>query len=140
VAGKITGPGSGPPGSGPVGGSDESLPSAGGPRFADKLGQTDAAAQAPSSAPAKPGGPIGHVGHVGNVGNVGNVGLTADLAADLRAGKITPKAAVDRVIDRVVEKQLGADAPTATREKLRAALEDAVADDPLLADKIRSLG
>ncbi len=146
MAGKITGPGSGPPGSSPVGGSDESLPSAGGPRFADKLGQTDAAAQAPSSTAANPGGQIGNVGQVGKVGNVGSVGsggsvgLTADLAADLRAGKITPKAAVDRVIDRVVEKQLGADAPTATREKLRAALEDAVADDPLLADKIRSLG
>ena len=44
------------------------------------------------------------------------------------------------MIDREVEKQLGANAPAATREKLRAALEDAVADDPLLADKIRGLG
>jgi hypothetical protein len=64
---------------------------------------------------------------------------TADLAADLRAGKISPQAAVDRVIDRVVEKQLGTNAPAAVREKLRAALETAVADDPLLADKIRGL-
>jgi hypothetical protein len=123
VAGKVTGPGSTPHGSGPIGGSDESLPSAGGPRFADKLGQTEAAGAAAKPAAAAP--PPG--------------GLTADLAAELRAGKITPKAAVDRVIDRVVEKQLGAGAPTATREKLRAALEDAVADDPLLADKIRGL-
>jgi hypothetical protein len=122
VAGKVTGPGSGPPGSGPIGGSDESRPSAGGPRFADKLGQTDAATRASRPAPPPPPG-----------------GLTADLAADLRAGKITPKAAVDRVIDRVVEKQLGAGAPAASREKLRAALENAVADDPLLADKIRGL-
>ena len=123
MAGKVTGPGSGPPGSGPIGGSDESLPTAGGPRFADKLGQTDAAARASKPTAATP-----------------PAGLTSDLAADLRAGKITPKAAVDRVIDRVVEKQLGDDAPAATREKLRAALEDAVADDPLLADKIRGLG
>jgi hypothetical protein len=64
---------------------------------------------------------------------------TADLAADLKAGKISPKAAVDRVIDRVVDKQLGTNAPAAVREKLRAALETAVADDPLLADKIRGL-
>ena len=60
---------------------------------------------------------------------------TADLAADLKAGKISPQAAVDRVIDRVVDKQLGTDAPAGVREKLRAALETAVADDPLLADK-----
>jgi hypothetical protein len=64
---------------------------------------------------------------------------TADLAAELKAGKISPKAAVDRVIDRVVDKQLGTNAPAAVREKLRAALETAVADDPLLADKIRGL-
>jgi hypothetical protein len=64
---------------------------------------------------------------------------TADLAADLKAGKISPQAAVDRVIERVVDKQLGTNAPAAVREKLRAALETAVADDPLLADKIRGL-
>ena len=138
MAGKVTGPGSGPPGSGPIGGSDESRPTAAGSRFADKLGQSDAAKRAADPAAAQPAG--AKTGNVGKVGKVGKVGSTADLAADLRAGKITPKAAVDRVIDRVVEKQLGAGAPTATREKLRAALEDAVADDPLLADKIRGLG
>jgi hypothetical protein len=137
VAGKVTGPGSGPPGSGPIGGSDESRPTSGGARFADKLGQTDAAKRAADPTAAKPAG--AKVGNVHNVGDVRQV-QSADLAADLRAGKITPKAAVDRVIDRVVDKQLGAGAPAATREKLRAALEDAVADDPLLADKIRGLG
>jgi len=65
--------------------------------------------------------------------------VTADLAADLKAGKLSPQAAVDRVIDRVVDKQLGTNAPAAVREKLRTALENAVADDPLLADKIRGL-
>jgi hypothetical protein len=129
VAGKVTGPGNGPSGSGPlggpIGGADESRPSVEGPRFADKLGQTEAAAKSTTAKPitATPPG-----------------GLTSDLAADLRAGKITPRAAVDRVIDRVVDKQLGVGAPAATREKLRAALETAVADDPLLADKIRGLG
>jgi hypothetical protein len=126
VAGKVTGPGNGPSGSGPlggsVGGSEESRPSVGGPRFADKLGRTESAGQASKSPTPPPGG------------------LTSDLAAELRAGKITPRAAVDRVIDRVVDKQLGAGAPAATREKLRVALENAVADDPLLADKIRGLG
>jgi hypothetical protein len=123
VAGKVTGPGSGSPVSGPIGGSDESPSRADGPRFTDKLEHTEAAARASNSAAATP-----------------PRSLTAELGADLRAGKITPKAAVDRVIDRVVEKQLGVNAPAATREKLRAALEDAVADDPLLADKIRGLG
>jgi hypothetical protein len=123
VAGKVTGPGNGPSGSGPVGGPDESRPSIGGPRFADKLGQTEPAGQASKSPAVAPPG-----------------GLTSDLAAELRAGKITPRTAVDRVIDRVVDKQLGVGAPAATREKLRVALENAVADDPLLADKIRGLG
>jgi len=43
------------------------------------------------------------------------------------------------VIERVVDKQVGPGAPAAVREKVRAALESAVADDPVLGDKIRSL-
>ena len=129
MAGKITGPGGAPPGNAPVGpgnASDESRPAAGAadsrPAFADKLKSAGAAtpaskADAPAAARS----------------------ATADLAADLKSGKITPQAAVERVIDRVVDKQLGTNAPAAVREKLRAALETAVADDPLLADKIRGL-
>jgi hypothetical protein len=121
VAGKITGPGSGPPGNVPVGPPDESRPIAEGHApFSDKLKPAGASGSGPiSAAPAAAG--------------------VADLAAALKAGTLTPQAAVDRVIDRVVEKQLGAGAPAAAREKLRAALEDAVADDPLLAEKIRGL-
>jgi len=43
------------------------------------------------------------------------------------------------VIDRVVTAQLGPDAPTHVRDKVQAALRDALDDDPLLADKLRSL-
>ena len=43
------------------------------------------------------------------------------------------------MIERVVDKQLGPGAPAAVREKVRAALESAVADDPLLSEKIKSL-
>ena len=43
------------------------------------------------------------------------------------------------MIDRIVDKHLGAHAPVGAREKLRAALEAALADDPLLAEKIRGL-
>jgi hypothetical protein len=132
VAGKITGPGGGPPGHVPVapgGGTDESRPAAGTdaatgarPAFADKLKSAGTAAPASKAdAPAA------------------LRSATAELAADLKSGKITPQAAVGRVIDRVVDKQLGTNAPAAVREKLRAALETAVADDPLLTDKIRGL-
>jgi hypothetical protein len=123
VAGKVTGPGGGPPGSAPVRGNDESRPvTESRPPFADKL----KAAGAPPSA-------------TGKEAPTGAGSVTADLAADVKAGKISPQTAVDRVIDRVVDKQLGTNAPPAAREKLRAALENAVADDPLLADKIRGL-
>jgi hypothetical protein len=126
VAGKVTGPGGGPPGNAPVGGADEGRPAAAPDKqaFADKL----KSAGAPTPATGTAAKQATHA-----------TSATADLAADLKAGKISPKAAVDQVIDRVVDKQLGTNAPAAVREKLRAALETAVADDPLLADKIRGL-
>jgi hypothetical protein len=132
VAGKVTGPGGGPPGNVPVGGADESHPAAAAERpasaapaaFADKL--KSAGAPTPATGTSAKDAARATSG-------------TADLAAELKAGKISPQAAVDKVIDRVVDKQLGTNAPAAVREKLRAALETAVADDPLLADKIRGL-
>jgi hypothetical protein len=63
----------------------------------------------------------------------------ADLGADLRAGRITPQAAIDKVIDRIVAKQLGIHAGPAAKEKLGGALREHLADDPLLAAKIRAL-
>lgn len=127
MAGKVTGPGGGPPGGAPIAGNDEGRPVAESRQpFADKL----KSAGAPTS-------PTGKEAPAATSSATGSV--TADLAADLKAGKISPQAAVDRVIDRVVDKQLGTNAPAAVREKLRTALENAVADDPLLADKIRGL-
>lgn len=123
MAGKVTGPGGGPPGGAPIAGTDEGRPVAESRQpFADKL----KSASAPTST-------------TGKEAPTAAGSATADLAADLKAGKISPQAAVDRVIDRVVDKQLGTNAPAAVREKLRTALENAVADDPLLADKIRGL-
>lgn len=128
MAGKVTGPGGGPPGSAPpegakIGGNDESRPVAESrPAFADKL----KSAGAPTST-------------TGKEAPTAAGSVTADLAAELKAGKISPQTAVERVIDRVVDKQLGTNAPAAVRAKLRTALENAVADDPLLADKIRGL-
>ena len=43
------------------------------------------------------------------------------------------------MIDRVVDKQLGANAPAAVRAQVRSALVDAVADDPLLGEKLKLL-
>lgn len=126
MAGKITGPGNGPFDAGklPVSGAEGGRPVAEGQApFADKL---------------RPGETAG-VSGAGATSSAAATSGVADLAAALKAGTLTPKAAVDRVIDRVVQNQLGADAPAAAREKLRAALEDAVADDPLLAEKIRGL-
>ena len=123
MAGKVSGPGSGPPVGGPIDDKGEGPSNVGGPRFADKLGAADEAkrpADAAAAAAAR--------------------GLTADVAAELAAGRIDAKAALDRVLERVIDKQLGPGAPAAVREKVRAALQDAVADDPLLSEKIKSLG
>jgi hypothetical protein len=103
-----------------VGGPDEARPvEEGRAPFADKLKQAGPAGASTVAAPPAAG--------------------MADLAAALKAGTLSPQGAVDRVIDRIVDQQLGSQAPTSAREKLRAALESAVADDPLLADKIRGL-
>ena len=136
--GKVKGPGGGLPesgqleGNGPegqkVGGKDEAAPTGSqGSRFAEKLTSSQASGRVDQAAEASRAKEI-------------SGSLAAHLAADLKAGKITAQAAIDRVIDGVLEKQLGSNAPAPVREKLRAALETAVADDPLLSEKIRSLG
>jgi hypothetical protein len=65
--------------------------------------------------------------------------LTADLAAELQAGRLQPGAAVEEVVSRILERQLGPDAPTAVKEQVRAALQDAIESDPLLAEKLSQL-
>jgi hypothetical protein len=145
AAGKISGPGGAPPnvssaepgkpdGPGDAGQTSkaklEKAEAARGterPSFADKL-----AGPAPVAGAARPA--------ASSVARAPSTsGLTSDLAAELGAGKISAKAAIDRVIDRVVDHQVGANAPAALREQVRAALESAVADDPLLSEKIKTL-
>lgn len=65
---------------------------------------------------------------------------THDIAAQLRAGSLQPAVAMDKLVERIVAQQLGADAPAAVRDSLRAALQDALETDPVLAAKLRSLG
>jgi hypothetical protein len=119
MVGKVSGPGGGPPIGGPSNDEGGSAPAVGGSRFADALDATRPTAESGAA------GPSGQ--------------LTADVAADLSAGRIDAKVAVERVIERILDKQLGADAPAPVREKLRAALETALTDDPLLSDKLKSL-
>jgi hypothetical protein len=63
----------------------------------------------------------------------------ADIAADLKAGRLQPKAAIEKVLDQILSRQLGADAPAGVREKVRAALQETLESDPLLAEKLRDL-
>ncbi|HEY2728407.1 MAG TPA: hypothetical protein VGK52_00610 [Polyangia bacterium] len=66
--------------------------------------------------------------------------LTSDIAADLQAGKIDPKAALDRVVERVLDHQLGADAPATLRSQLRDALRNTISSDPFITERLRGLG
>ena len=68
-------------------------------------------------------------------GAVTGAGLVADLAAELRAGKLTSRGAIEVLLDRVVAQQVGPEAPAA----VRAALEAALDADPFLAQKLRAL-
>ena len=63
----------------------------------------------------------------------------SDIGSALKAGKLTPQAAIDKVIDRIVAQQLGIHAAPAAKEKIGAALRERLADDPLLSAKIRAL-
>jgi hypothetical protein len=66
--------------------------------------------------------------------------VSPDIATDLVGGRLDPQSAVNKVVEQVLTRQLGPDAPAAVREQVRAALQDALENDPLLADKLRRLG
>jgi hypothetical protein len=93
--------------------------------FTDKLETTKGASASGAAAPAAPtaGGGI----------------AVADLAAALRAGKVSGRGAVDQLVERIVARQVGPNAPAAVREQVKATLEDALENDPLLAEKLRRL-
>jgi hypothetical protein len=131
---KVTGPSSGVPadaaasadpveetGRPPAAGAADQ---ASGARFADKLAAEQVAPPGQTTVP----------------GLSGVDPLAADIAAELAAGKIAPKAAIDRVVERILDQQLGADAPAAARDRLRAVLEDTLESDPMLVQKLRDLG
>src|ERR1700761_7894199 len=91
------------------------------------------------SGPDGPDGPddIDDVGDVGDVRAPAEVGAAAAgavapgqldaLAADIAAGRLTPKEAIDRLVE-----QAGAGLPAPERAELRELLTDLVANDPHL--------
>jgi hypothetical protein len=123
---KVTGPSSGPPGAGAA--DDVKKPDAG---RAEGSGKAFAERMAPS-AQARDAAVSGAQRSL--------EAAVAQLAADLKAGRLQPREAVEKVLDQVVSTQLGAGAPPAVREKLRAALLETLENDPLLAEKLGELG
>jgi hypothetical protein len=95
--------------------------------FADKLAKASAGDKARAAAAPRPAARAG-----------GTAGV-ADIASELKAGKITPQAALHRVVERIVTRQVGKKGPAALREKLAATLRQTLEDDPLLAAKVRTL-
>jgi hypothetical protein len=134
---KVTGPGTGAPSSTPETENGPGAADAAGKNAPTGASGTDKAAHVGRSfaetLAAAP--PAAHPARVG-----GADALTADIAADLEAGKLDPKAALDKVVERVLDRQLGANAPAAVRNQLRDALRDTISGDPFLADRLRGLG
>jgi hypothetical protein len=138
---KVTGPDSGSPPAQPAGATDAAEPKTtdrvegvgtpSGQLFAEKLA---AAAATPPAAGAAAGAPA-----AGAATGPAPI-ATSEIAADFAAGRVSAQAAVDRVVEQVLSRQLGADAPAAARDQLRAALQEALASDPLLANQLRKLG
>jgi len=117
---------SGPEGTGaPSGVSSDKAATEPGKSFAEKV-----------SGP-RPTDPAAAVGAGGTVRK--NDMLVGDIATDLRTGKLTSRAAVDKVMEGVIARQVGPEAPQVVRDRVRAALQDAIENDPLLADKLRQL-
>jgi hypothetical protein len=97
-----------------------------GKAFADKLASAERAA--------------GLAGGPEKTAAVRKASVVSDIAADLKTGKLGPKAALDKVVERVIDRQLGKAAAPALRAQLGAALRESLADDPLLMAKVRALG
>ncbi len=113
---KITGPG-GPPK--PDAAAGTTGPDATAPADRSRETQPSPAVQAPAGAPAAD--PV------------------AQVAAELRAGTISPRQAIDRLVEMTLG-SVGAGLPEAARAELRARLEATLASDPTLGARLRRLG
>jgi len=123
---KVTRPPSGSPSSPKTGLAE--VKSSGASAFAEKLATASGAGKAQASTKTSA------AAHATKVTSVSDIGLA------LKAGQITPQAAIERVVERVVARQAGPHAPAAVKEQLATALRQALQDDPMLAAKVRALG
>ena len=104
-----------------------------GPAKTDKPGESFADKLGGPGGPSGPGGPGGPSGP-------GGPDPIADIAADLKAGRITPEQAVDRVVEAAAKDGIPDAAPEKVRAELREQLLSLVGDDPYLASKARRIG
>jgi hypothetical protein len=101
---------------------------AGAKGFADKLAKASVSAKARTATAPAP------------AARAGGVPAIADIGRALKAGQITPQAALHRVVEQIVARRVGPNGTAAVREKISAALRQTLEDDPMLAAKIRALG
>lgn len=110
----------------PVDGVDEAAPVDG----VDEVGASESTAP---TAPVQPTAPAQGPGAIDAV---------TQVAAELRAGRITVDQAVERLIDDAISRQLGHQAAKDVRDlepKLRELLRSYTENDPFLASRIRRL-
>jgi hypothetical protein len=141
VSGPNAGPGAGAPDAAAGAGPDEAagaVSGAGKTGAADAAERTETAGRAFAEKLAAAGTPPAPT--AASAARPAELNATAAIAADLDAGRLTPAVAVDRILEQVLAQQVGPDAPPAVRERVRAALQDALENDPLLAEQLKRLG
>jgi hypothetical protein len=82
--------------------------------------------------------PVGETAAVGSTAAAGAVDAIAEVAGQLRSGKITVDQAVERLIDDTISRQLGPGKDD-LEPKLRELLRSYAESDPFLAARIRRL-
>ena len=103
-----------------------------GQKFADKVANSGATAAAAA----------GQVGPGTGPGTVGGIapGTLKEITGKLAAGEISRSEAVNRLVDAVVAEGPGRVLGPRQREALRAHLNQTLADDPVLGERVRALG
>jgi hypothetical protein len=88
--------------------------------------------------PAAPAAEVGEASAPAATAATGAIeGSDVALAEALRAGSIDAAQAQALLVDQVVRAQLGPDASPELVERVRAEIEQLLADDPVLADLLR---
>ena len=107
-----------------------------GQKFADKVA---GGAGAAAGGKVEPGPGTGAGTGTGTVGGIAP-GKLQEITGKLAAGEITRSEAVNRLVDAVVAEGPGRVLGPRQREALRAHLNQTLADDPVLGERVRALG